>query len=503
MPNIRDLKLGPITINEFDYSTTFINEIDYGTKTVFLNGGGPQPGFGNILVADNNPRSSAGGFHIEVSPGTYPNSYNPGTWVTLQSYEVDIKSTTRLLRYTKHDTSSEPSINDTRGSVHLLMNNSFNYYLGYVFGKNTPVAEAIAYWEQYQQNLGTISWAIRLGETPATRTQGFGTHMRLDLLIDPESYVINETTNQSASDMWDCFTLSFMNTIYPNQYSGTANFKYGFPVIKNNGSVIQGSIPSRSDNIYDCLTTENYIPEVTNVQVTSAHYDYYLLNGEVPTQETLSAAVAATVQSGDTGVALESQLIANMYGPYLNFDETITGTATIKIKKHTTSIWDGLQNSLLVVGLQNYTDVVESCTFNGSPDLDTDAYITSAIENDVTVVVNRSRTQPTGYAPSDAPVYEGETRVGYLVDAPSIANPLGSRYGETTAAAFSIRKGEIGLRYHISADNICTYVDIIKYDEENQDITERDEQNNVLYSLIHSPKLLTVYYKDWEKEYNQ
>ena len=501
MPNIRDLKLGPITINEFDYSTTFINEIDYGAKTVFLNGGGPQPGFGNILVADANPRSSAGGFHIEVSPGTYPNSYNPGTWVTLQSYEADITSIVRLLSYWGEYT-SEPNIDGTRGSVHLLMSNSFNYYLGYIFGKNTPVAEAVEYWEQYT-NIGTVSWAVRLGETPATHIPGAGKHMRLDLLIDPESYVTNETTNQSASDIWNCFTLSFANTSYPNTYSGTANFKYGFPVIKNDGSVIQGSIPSRSDNIGDCLTNETYTPEVTNEQVTSAHYDYYLLNGEVPTQETLSAAVAATVQSGDTGVALESQLIAGMYGAYSNFDETITGNATIKIKKHTTSIWDGLQNSLLVGGLQNYTDVVESCTFNDSPDLDTDAYITSAIENDVTVVVNRSRTQPTGYAPSDAPVYEGETRVGYLVDAPFITNPLGSWYGETTAAAFSIRKGEIGLRYHISADNICTYVDIIKYDEENQDITERDEQNNVLYSLIHSPKLLTVYYKDWEKEYNQ
>lgn len=511
MPNIRDIKYGTITVNEFDYGTLPINKIGYSSKTVFLNDNGPQPGFGNIIV------SSPNNDHLEchIDAGTYPNSYNPGTWITLQSMDCTFDDFREFeyFDYLTEEGSRDPNYEITRADVHLIQYYSaYNYVYALVYTSPTvALAEAVEH--IYALEGLVVNWGIKLGEVPATyrikdgavtqdEMQEYAFNYRKDFLVSVEDYVTNETTDIPKASVW-----SAINLYTPTSDSAYADASFGCPVVYRDSSTpvpVTGAPAVKQNFAFNAgMTPVEYVPEVTNVQASSLHFDYYLLDGVTPNSSTLAEAIRVLPSSGKEALYLGSQLIARQYGSYSDFQETMSISATLTIKKHTSVIPEGLKNSIDIGRWQNYSDVVETKAYNGLPELDIESLYTSAIEGDVLLVIEKSRTQPTGYAPSSAPAYDDSgVRIGYYVEAPSIISPIGNKT-TTSDPVYAIHTISMGLVFHLSKDNVCTKMYMVPYEyiEDKEDVTEYNEAGEVLCSIIHSPKMVTYYRGAYEKEY--
>lgn len=320
MANIRDIKYGSIVVNEFDYGSLPVNEINYADKTVFLNDDTPPvPGeYGTITLktlGDDDPMNE-GFLQVDVTSGTYPNSYDP----LLVLFEEDTTFYIRMSDMWGNGIfgldSNISSLSDKkytfplyRGDLYLIQTDTggINTIKACLVPKNNDIKEYL------DSTPDTIDWALKLGVVPVAKFYGgpiIGNALTIKdsyvLETDDLVYIDNQTHDTVPNNtIWEGYASYGLSasgivrskgyfTFEQPVYYGTGTRPHP-KVTRRDGSVVEGTAPSyiSSSNRYTYSyqnggwlhalkepelkkNTRRYTPDIAISKFTIKNSNYYL-----------------------------------------------------------------------------------------------------------------------------------------------------------------------------------------------------------------------------------
>lgn len=544
MPNIRDLKLGPTTINEFDYSTTFINEIDYGTKTVFLNDGGIDD-YGKIILSSFGDEDPLYDYvlKVEVGYGKYPNSYDSLYVLFDESKTYYISSNFYYIN--RLDNISTPESTPFplyRGDLYLVQEDTggVNEVKACLIPKGDSIKE---YLDNMVTSTRTFDWALKLGTVPAIQYTPPGTLLRKvscvkdSYVLETEdlSYIENNTHDTvPTGSLWEDYSFKWSdidrNTNLATEHPSFkfkrligGNYQKFSPhpyVLKRDGTKLSDTAPSYildqrnyvesgSDWAWQLnleepeLTKEvqGYIPDVTISSFTIAHPGYY---------ENTSSAIE------------EIKSYVSSFSDYDGYTPAIPYDDFYFIKNKSAfpdyvEPDDATYNQEIEI---NYSLTLRPGTFG----LGTGAYlryfggfdgVTSTIENhyidpsdgstiEIRDVATDNEEDDQKWADTEYTIqgiYHKKRTSGYSGGG-SIVTVEGEEItGETLRCLDTIHNDSIGwasngplecMFEYLMADGVCMTCFLVPYDETRQDT---DTATNGEVQRIFSPKVLTIWPK--------